>query len=69
MKQTDWDRWYIRGTMRRPTDLNGLYPAAAPTAERPFSYALWKQLGRAIGLVGFMWLLSWLIPALLKAYK
>ena len=65
------DTSYRTGTLRRPTNIDGMYPQPTQPLQmaQSYKYELWKQLGKAIGLVGVIWVLTWVVPALMETYK
>lgn len=68
-QQTEWNKAYIKGTLRKPTNLDKLYPEAPtePLANaQPYSYLdeLGKWLGRTIGLVAIVATVGYLLGAL-----
>ena len=57
------DTSYRAGTLRRPTNIDGMYPQPTQPIYKAPDYLdeLGRQLGRAIGLVLLMAVLAWLM--------
>ena len=61
---TEWDKAYLRGTLRKPTNIDEMYPAPTePVTEmQPYGYIddLCQLAGRVIAGVAILTLVYWL---------
>jgi hypothetical protein len=67
-KPTEWDKAYLRGTLRKPTNTDAMYPAPTEPVTEAQPYAYIEDLGRIAGQVvavaGLAVLVFWLIGRL-----
>ena len=65
---TEWDKAYIKGTLRKPTNLDKMYPAPTQPVAEAQPYAYIDDLGRLAGQVlagaALSALVLWLIEGL-----
>lgn len=59
---TEWDKHYVHGSLRKPTDTRNLKPSGV-NGDYIDDLANW--LGRSIALVLACWLVVWIIGELL----